>query len=245
MTMEAFDTRRVPLRFHMIHAADKSARQAFHKIRADGAGGKKASREMQIGTAAHAMTFGNCEVVRMPDKMKRDARTKAWTDFELEHAGAIIVTQGEYDTASFVADAIRANADARSLLEAGGARFEYTVYGERQGRATRKTPDVWHSNFIADLKTSEDVSPKGFPYKMRNFDVAGQLEWYAEPDQAVFIIAVEQDTCEVVVYELGTDSRRRGEARNQSRLNKILECEEKGVWPGYATEVIGIEQAEY
>lgn len=236
---EAFDTRQVPLRFHMLRAMDRSPRHAFFALR--GATEQRETREMEVGSATHAMVFNTAKVVAAT--VPRNEKHQKWQDFQRLHEGCYIVTQSEYDKSARLADAIRAHHIVRELLEAKGARIEETRYGERAGRKTRCTADIWHPSYVADLKTTEDVSPDKMADHMRNYDIAGQLEWYTTHDQTPYIIAVESATCIVQVYEIDEESMGDAQERNLERLSALMECEEKGFFPSYSNEVLRIKQS--
>jgi hypothetical protein len=239
----------VPVRFHMLRDTDLSARHAFISLVSDGSG--EESREMELGTAAHAILFNTDRVVAAP--MKRDDRSAKYQAFERENAGALILTPTDYDKAHKLADAVRANPVAREMVEAREAIFEKTVIldweGEPySGRKCRMTPDLVIPNaLIADFKTSKSAAPSKWPYLMRDYDIAGQLAWYSVAYPAAvdhFTVVVEKGTNIVQVYKVDEASMQKAWERNLERLAKLRQFEETGAWPAYsADEVLVVEQA--
>lgn len=246
--MDPFDTKAVPVRFHMLKAFDETPAHALIKMKSDGSEG---SRDMELGTAAHAILFNTDRVVAAT--MKRDPRSSKWQDFERLHAGALIVTQSDYDEANYIVDAVRGNVRARELLDAQGVLMEQTVFQDFPGepydnRSCRFTPDlVLPDVFIADFKTSKSAKPEKWAYLMRDYDIAGQIAWYsvAYPRcEKFYTVVVEKGTNIVQVYDVDEPSMQLAWDRNMVRLDKLRKAEETGAWPAYsADEVLVIQQA--
>lgn len=245
----AFDSKAVPVRFHMLRDTDLSARHALISMMADGSG--EDTREMELGTAAHAILFNTDRVVAAP--MKRDDRSAKYQAFERENAGALILTPTDYDKAHRLAAAVRANVLANEMIQAREAIFEKTVIMDWEGepysgRKCRMTPDLVIPNaLIADFKTSKSASPAKWPYLMRDYDIAGQLAWYSVPYPAAtdhYTVVVEKGTNIVQIYKVDHDSMAKAWERNLERLTKLRQIEESGAWPAYsADEVLVVQQA--
>lgn len=247
--MTDYNTQGTPVRYHMLKAIDESFRHSLIKFLA---AEDAPTREMELGTAAHAILFNTDRVVFAP--MKRDERHEKYQKFLSDNAGALIVTQTDYDEANRIAEAVRSNPEANQFLTGSpDILIEKTVlmpwHGEPYDqRVCRMTPDAVHpDNFIVDFKTSKNASPSKWPFLMRDYDIAGQLAWYsaAYPEaQAFYTVVIEKGTNIVQVYRVDDKSMESAWNRNIARLAKLNYAESNNYWPGYsAGEILVVEQA--
>lgn len=237
--MEAFDTTRIPLRAHHLEAASHSLYHALRAIKAEG--DDKETKPMAMGSAAHAIAMNTVQVVAAP--MKRDDRSKAWQAFQAEYDGSMIVTQSEYDKAARMADAIRSHKTARTLLEAEGVVLDTPYHYSVAGRACRSSPDIAAPGFLADIKTSDDISPEKLPHHLRRYGIHNAMAWYRSAYfladkvlRPVYIIACESSSFAVQVYELELEALNEGAEFNEKYFSLICSAEATGAWPAYALE---------
>lgn len=209
-----------------------------------------ATSSMQVGTAAHSLSFGTGKRV-VTFEGRRDKRTEAYKNFLAEHQNDCILSPPEFAAASGMAWALKHNASALYYLE--GLR-EVPMSWDFLGRkcATRGIDVVDDAaigsgvRFITELKTTKCAKPEWFIGEVLRRHYAAQLCWYEQalgidvPE--LVIVAVESAPPHpVVVFKL-TD-RLREQAQKQLRLwmEQWLVCEQSGHWPGYAQSVVELD----
>ncbi len=92
----------------------------------------------------------------------------------------------------------------------------------------------WYDNeYIWDLKTCVDASPRGFIRAVNNFNYHMQASLYIDACKAVnlkcegfkFLAQEKKDPYPYAVYTLSDESIKYAQARNEQALEKILKCE--------------------
>ena len=92
----------------------------------------------------------------------------------------------------------------------------------------------WYDNeYVWDLKTCVDASPRGFIRAVNNFNYHMQASLYIDACQAVnlkcegfkFLAQEKKDPYPYAVYTLSDESIKYAQARNEQALEKILKCE--------------------
>ena len=142
-------------------------------------------------------------------------------------------------------DAVRGNSDAMKLID--GAQVELSVTWDHDGRACKGRVDALKMigdesdprYIIVDLKTTQDVSPRGFARTVANYHYHGQLAFYSDGlhsngVQCVghAIIAVQNShPFDCAVYDLH-DIVPQGRWQYQQWLEKLAWCEKYDLWPG-------------
>lgn len=237
-------TEHIPLRAHVLSKMDAPsiARAALLEQEED------PSSAMDKGTTTHAIVFNTQTVVVYgADSDKKKVRNGAeWDRFAAEHDGCRIVLRGEYEVASRMADAVRRNKFARTLLE--GATFEQTRLFKLDGRLCRATPDIVGRDYIADLKTGRSADPRRFRYNAREYCYDASLAWYKRsvPEaKNVFIICVEKTRpYPVSVFRLTERTLAQGDALNMEAFARFRECERTGIWPDYVDGIVDLDIPE-
>lgn len=239
------------VRFHMLKALGRApalgrfAMQGGSVEEEDVADDDKKGRDIEIGSATHAIVLGTQRVVACP--MARNEKHKAYQEFMAENAGALIVTPAQYETASRTAGAIRSHRDVAPLLD--GASMEDTLYFEHLGVKCRATPDV-RARHIAELKSTKSAAPWEFlrdaERRCYHAQVAMQrmacIEACGYTPSDCFIIAAEKTPPYLVtVVRLSERTLAAGEDLIGDWLELLLECRRTGEWPGYAVGVVDWE----
>lgn len=213
-------------------------------------GEKPISPAFGLGSAAHAAILEpdvlEAKFYRGPD----DRRGNKWSDAQ-EHceANALeLLTSTEYDTALRVRDSaaripiVRALADQAVIEHAGFWTDSDT------GTACRCKPDIYSPSLyvIADIKTAISGSPQAFAKAVDNYGYHVQDSMYSDGWQKAgggevlgfVFIAIEKTAPYLVsVFELDDEAKREGYAIYRAALTRYAECEQSGVWPGYAPDV--------
>jgi len=239
------DPRTVPLRFSHLKQMQRSPAHARHAMRYDG----DPTLAKRIGSAAHSLLLGGPALIVFPGKVRNG---KTWDAFKAEHADKIICSQKERDRAQRVNDAVRSNPVASRVLYGEGYTYEQTINWTWQGRAVRCTPDVRSWRHLVDLKTCRTAEPEKFMWDCVRMGYHAQLALYSmamatqnksgsEP-QDVYIVAVESFAPhDVVVRHLTPQARDVGRRLVERWMERFLECECRGEWPGYATAPVDLD----
>jgi len=203
---------------------------------------RKASTAFDVGTAAHTLVLEphlSGSVWCGPETR----RGGAWKDQYAAAAeeGAILLTEGDYQVAVDMANAVRSNAAAMELL-GGDLLVEQSIFSHdaATGVDMRCRPDGWRKDIAAviDLKTTIDSSPIGFSKQAANFGYHLQDQFYRrcmlndghEVDRFIFIAVGKDAPYPVGVYELDYHSLEEGAAGVQYALEKYSSALKTNVW---------------
>jgi len=184
-----------------------------------------------------------------------DRRTKAgkdaWTRFELDHPGALVLGHDEGETIQAIVRAIGEHELARDLCRTARGLSELTVLWDHalvgleapvrcKGRIDRLVD--WHGTpTVVDLKTTTDASPKAFARACANFGYHSQAAFYldglrslSDLDRRYVLCAVEKERPHgVACYELDAKSLQQGRVEYERWLWLYAEARRTNVWPGY------------
>jgi len=179
----------------------------------------------------------------------------------LEATGKSILRYSEARDAHQIAAAVKANETARRLLV---GRPELTVITELQGILCKARFDNLYNseddhdwfmsifgddaepgNYIIDLKTTEDASPK-FEKSITNYSYDMQDAFYTDVGNAadlnikgfIFVAVESTNPYEVGVYMLSPEWRQIGREKYQYALDTYAECCFSEEWPGYSQKIV-------
>jgi hypothetical protein len=238
------DTRDLPARTSHLKQMARSPAHCRHSILNDW----EQTLAMRLGVGTHSLLLGGPPVLLCPTKQRRGKDFDAWKARQVE--GAIVLTKKEYAKAHAMAASVRANQQAAQVLFAPGTIYEDTIYWEQKGRKRRSTPDARTKSHLVDLKTTRDASPEKFHwdairmgYHVQLADYANAMEWDGgSQPKDVYIVAVEsKEPFLCTVHRLTSGSLERGSKLSAEWLDKLIECEATGVWPGYADQILDFD----
>lgn len=232
----------LPVRFGHLKSYGRSPMHGYHSRTAD----LGQTRDMQRGTAVHALVFGNRPVVGYPGAQRRG---KDYEAFAAEHEGAEILTMAEFEKARRMADAINANDLARGVLQGIN---ETTLHFEWQGLPCRATPDVRGLDYISELKTSSSTDPHRFQWHALRMQYHCQLYWYglaAEicgyPIKRFYIVACESaEPFPVTVFEVQPRALDVAAKTVALWFERLKGCEASMQFPPYAQSVVPLDVPE-
>ncbi len=203
---------------------------------------------MRLGSGCHAIAFGTPFVVFTGKKRAG----KEWEAFEIEHAGKLILNATEHRKAQAMADALRRDPVASSLLFAPGTIHEQLIEWDWNGRPCRSTPDARRPGVVIDLKSCRDASPRKLRYQARDLSYHAQVGFYSkaveticEPVRERYLVAIEStEPFPVTVLHVGQADIDEG-LRLCDRWRAQLEaCEASDRWPAYASGVLPFSVAD-
>jgi hypothetical protein len=199
---------------------------------------------MRFGSLVHALVLGGYYAVFEG----ATRRGKEWDAFQLANAGKLIVKSDELASAKQVAHAVMTDPVAAPLLV---GEHEKYIEWEHMGRPFRSTLDVLGKTWIADLKTTTNASPELFAYHARRMNYHAQMATYAEavggmPSTGAWIdcylLAVEINPPHgVTVHRLTPRAIDMGRRSLALWHERVRQCEDEGVWPGYCQSVIDLD----
>jgi exodeoxyribonuclease VIII len=176
----------------------------------------KASPAFALGSAVHALVLEPQKnlVVRGPE----DRRGAKWKDASLaaDLDGKILLTEGDYDLAAEIANAVLAHPAVGSFLADSEFVAEASFFADdgETGANIKCRPDgyILHAGVVFDIKTTRDASPDGFPKELRNYGYDLQAAFYLRTlreagfDAKKFIfVAVEKEPPYAVGLHVMTD----------------------------------------
>lgn len=216
-----------------------------------------------FGSAAHSAVFEPNEfakqyVIAPKLNLRTNAGKAALEEFYQMHKGKKVITTEMYDSVMFMKDAVYENPTAAVLLQSGIAeqRIDWvkeiiTEDGEFREVACKAKPDWQSSNdFIVDLKTTEDASPKGFAKSVWNYRYHVQAPFYwdafefknGRPPRGFIFIAVEKTPpYAVALYYAPHPLMDRGRSTYERDLRTYAKCKETGLWPAYGSDLMELQ----
>jgi exodeoxyribonuclease VIII len=213
---------------------------------------REPSKAMMLGTMAHVAVLEPSKLdvafVEKPEGI--DFRTKVGKEWR-ESVGSIpVLDQDEARAVRGIRDSIAANKAARELL--AETQSEVALFAEHRsglwikGRvdALKVVDDM--ECVICDVKTTSAGADYGtFSRQAASLNYHVSAAWYSHlaglnglPPVRFYWIAVETSApFAVAVYEIHPDALDLGVGMMNDALGLIAQCEDDGVWPGYAPEV--------
>ena len=219
---------------------------------------KKPERDyFNVGNAVHTLAlepelFAQ-RFYTLPECDKRTKEGKAIYAAALEACGTKkILSIEQMVDINGMADSLRKNKSALALLQAKG-RVEPSIYWEEYGMKFKCRPDYLRDDgLIVDLKTTKSSYKPFFQkdaYNMHyDISVALTSRGYKAltgklPENYVFLAVESKPPYLVSSYDTFrnfdefSSVYKIGEARLQSAITKLKECQSTDVWPSYQTEI--------
>jgi exodeoxyribonuclease VIII len=208
----------------------------------------KGTGSMRKGSAAHALVFGDRDVV-VYDGVRRG---KAWDMYQEEHAGDIIVIQSEYEPAARMAESVMRNPNARALIERC-RDFERYIKWTRAGLPCGGTPDADGPGLLVDLKSTKTSNPDKFARSVDQYSYHAQLAWYRYGIRAnggtveeCYIVAVESTAPYVTqVFRMTPKRLEFGDRLCTLWMERYRVCSETNTWPGYSETIVDLDVPDY
>ena len=212
----------------------------------------KKSKSLDVGAAAHVYLLENekfhATYKVMPKFSGKGMKAKKEA-FEAEYKGKTFISQKNFDNVMGIVKSIESHLTAKKLIE--GAVYEKSIYwiDEDTGLLCKARPDIWHSTFIADLKTTECAKANKFEYSLGDYDYHIQAAMILDAVKAAaleehmnyfFVAAETKRPYPAASYPLNHQSIYQGRDEYKSELYKMKECFTKNEWPGYEDREIGL-----
>lgn len=201
----------------------------------------------RIGHAVHTLVLGaGAPVVHVETDSWRTKAAKEQRA-EVEAAGGIPLTTGEWEQVHAMRDSVLAVPDVAHVLSEGEPEMSLYATHEATGVRMRARPDWYRPGLILDLKTTgTSADPHQFGKTAAQWGYHLQAAWYLEVaaraglDAADFVFVVVEKTAPhlVSVVRLDEYALNVGWDEAETALRTYRDCTESGVWPGYPTDIV-------
>ena len=215
---------------------------------------REPSKAMMLGTMAHVAVLEpnklDASFVEKPEGKEGDFRTKEGKEWKAKMSNTPILDADEARAVRGIRDSIAAHDAAKTLL--AGCDSEVAMFAEHRtglwikGRVDALKVESDNEAIICDVKTTSAGADYGtFSRQAASLNYHVSAAWYSHlaglnglPPCRFYWIAVETSApFAVAVYEIHPDALDLGVGLMNDALGLIAQCEDEGVWPGYAPEV--------
>ncbi len=236
-----------------------ATRTPFHAKR-DRENPKPETDALRIGRALHSYTlepatFAECWAVWPKMDKRTKAGKEAWELFEASLGGRGWVTDAEFEQIAAMANEVRRQ-QCVNLICAGRAEVSIVWQDKATGvmckrRLDYERSDGWN-HFIADLKSSDDISPREFSKDIANYGYAMAAAFSIDgwktltgEDSIYSLLAIEKGYNVAKVWEPGEDTIAAGRDDYRQALTLTAKCLKSGEWPAYGTDAELIEAPDW
>ena len=159
-----------------------------------------------------------------------DRRTKAgkadYEDFLASVGNRTPITQDLYDVC------MKRRELVKDYIPSATDKAELTLVFEWHGAPFKARFDWYDGEYVWDLKTCRDASPRGFKQAINAFNYHMQAALYVDAARALdlpakgfkFLAQEKQDPFPYVVYSMHPEALKYAQARNEQALALIQEC---------------------
>ena len=208
----------------------KHAKSAF-----DGYTGRVPTDPMVLGSALHVAFL---EPERMPERVicwqGKARRGKEWDEFKEAHASQAILTPGFYANLIGMVQALRQHPYTRRWLSKI-EDVEVSAVGDVNGLTMKGRTDALTPEPLIDLKSCSDVSERAMQRQVWAMGYHIQAWVYCElfqRDRFVLLCVENTYPHDVVPWEFTREFIDLGGEKALELIDRVLECQESGVWPG-------------
>jgi len=213
---------------------------------------REPSKALTLGTISHVAVLEpkklDTAFVERPEGI--DFRTKEGKEWKASIGTTPILDADEARAVRGIRDSIAAHDAAKALL--AGCDSEVALFAEHRtglwikGRVDALKVESDNEAIIVDVKTtSAGADYNTFSRQAASLNYHVSAAWYCHlaglnglPPARFYWIAVEvAPPYAVAVYEIHPDALDLGVGMMNDALELIAQCEDEGVWPGYAPEV--------
>ena len=209
---------------------------------------RKDTDAMRLGRLMHAMVFEPTEIDgrwAIWDGGRRAG--KEWEAWQVANTGKEIIKAPEdWEAAERVAAAIEQCPAAAGYLREGKSEHTITWTDQRTGVDCKGRVD-WitsDSSTIVDLKTCRSVTKRDIQRAIAGMSYHAQAAFYLDGALAsrfVWIFVEQHQPHDVVVVRASEDWIAAGRALYQGWLDRLVQCQRAGEWPGVADGEIDVE----
>lgn len=184
--------------------------------------------------------------------------TKAWAEYAAAHPGKLIVSLEECDRIGVIAHRVRTHRQSGVLFGVSSLREVCIVWdcpetGIRCKGRVDYLAEIGPKAFLrTDLKTCASAKISELRKSLIAYGYHTQDEFYRRGFKALGFecssIVVAAETVpphDVVVYQVGEDTRKAAATQVGEWLSALRRCTETGEWPGYADDLVTLDAPEW
>jgi exodeoxyribonuclease VIII len=193
------------------------------------------SAAMNFGSLVHCLvlepeTFADNYAVPPENINRRTKEGKTqWDEFLATNADKTILNESDYQQALKAVDGLKTCKTAVDLLRSC-KQVEQQIEFTYRGQTIRGVIDGQCPDFVLDLKTTQDASPRNFKWSVRKFLYNMQAAIYThENGLPYYIIALEKNGA-CAVYEMHENLIQEGRALFDQLITKYLRCSFEESW---------------
>lgn len=173
-----------------------------------------------------------------------------WKHFETFNKGKKIIDKDNLDAAKRMRDAIMKHPAASYLLSQTGVAEETILFDDPQtGAPCKCRPDFrpLHTNYLLDIKTTEDAGPDSFGRSALSYSYDVQAPFYIngvneylghiQYEEFIFICVEKEPPYAVAVYHTPQEVLEHGYYKYQRDLEVYQQCRRTGIWPAYSPKI--------
>lgn len=219
----------------------------------DNKGDFKPTPIMEFGTVVHHLVLTPHDpepYVVIPTEINELSKnSKQYRDWKSNYPGRICISSEVFERASHVKDSLQSHSVANDALFSEGASEVSAFSSMAKATLLRCRIDrvPTFGNALVDLKTTHDARD-GFARTAYSLGYHRKAAWYLDVYNACVpreqrkseyvLVAVETEPpYGVMVYQFDNEAIDQGRADNHNLLNRLIECRQSNVWPGYPEEM--------
>lgn len=200
--------------------------------------------EMTLGSALHtAFLEPEQAAERIAVWEGGTRRGKEWEAFKTEHAAHIILTETQAEQLDGMTNSLRRHPEVckwRRKIQS----VETSCVGMVNGLRMKGRCDALTADPLIDLKKVADGDHRKMINSVLNYGyhlqgwIYGQL---FQRDRFMLITVEDEPPYDVCAFELSSAFLRAGKREASSIIERFIECEKTGVWPGRSMEPVELQ----
>ena len=203
-----------------------------------------AGKALDMGTVGHAAILEphiiGTTCVRIPKEVLNadgHKRGKAWLEYQEAMGDTILLSDADYADVLGMFEAVYSNEYAASFLRSPGFP-EANIIWEAEGAACRSRVDRLLPDYVVDIKTTRDASPRAFERSIAEYRYHQQAAFYLDAakhhdgkERKFIFIAVESTApYRVGVHQIASGSVAAGRATYLDCIKQIQQRTRTGEW---------------
>ena len=215
-----------------------------------------ATDAMNLGSAVHIAVLQPELAAEMIVQGPKDRRGKKWAEAkeEAEAGKKILLTEADYGVAMKMRDRVWQSSVLAGLLAGKDVKYEQAAFWQHCEWLCKCKVDAAKDNFILDLKTTADASPRGFAKSCASYGYHQQAASYRygwgkasgkQVDHFLFLCIEKSAPYLPAIYELDAPSLSEGWASYIAAIDLHAQCEEQKEFYGYAAEKVLLQLPPY
>lgn len=219
------------------------------------------SQALVIGNAVHTYIlqkekFNDYYLISNKPDQRTSKGKEEWAHIKNQSNGKIILSEDIFQEVEKLGNSFLSHDLAKKFLE--GAKIEKSIFWKdlNTNILCKARPDIWLPNIMADIKTTNDASPRSFQRDIIKYGYHIQAAMVQDGiyhvtnkmiETFVFIAIEKEDPYAIGIYELDKDSIDKGREEYRYLLEEYRPYQENEIqiWPSYKPTVISLPAYYY